>query len=165
MRLHGSCRDRSPRRLHGADPRIGCARDCAGADVVAFNPLSRVYPRWAPRRGDHRKILVVDGEVAFSGGLNIGDEYTRGVATGTGERRRWSDAHVRITGPAVQMLEAVFFESWIRADGRDRPWPNPTCFLRNRASWILLAKIFSVSDSILNRLSARATAIHSLKTP
>jgi cardiolipin synthase len=96
----------------------------AGADVVAFNPLSRMYPRWAPRRRDHRKILVVDGEVAFTGGLNIGDEYAFGVSTGADERRRWTDAHVRITGPAVQMLEAVFLESWFRADGPDSPWPD-----------------------------------------
>jgi cardiolipin synthase len=94
----------------------------AGADVVAFNPISRFYPRWAPRRRDHRKLLIVDGEVAFTGGLNIGDEYFEGVAVGAGEPVPWRDAHVRVTGSAVAMLEAVFLESWFRADGPDRPW-------------------------------------------
>jgi len=94
----------------------------AGGDAVAFNPLSRLYPRWAPRRRDHRKILVVDGEVAFTGGLNVGDEYFLGAGDGVDGASCWRDAHVRITGPAVAMLEAVFLESWFRADGPDRPW-------------------------------------------
>jgi cardiolipin synthase len=94
----------------------------AGGDAVAFNPLGRLYPRWAPRRRDHRKLLVVDGEVAFTGGLNIGDEYWHGVGQVGALQRSWRDAHVRICGPAVAMLEAVFLESWFRADGPDRPW-------------------------------------------
>jgi len=95
----------------------------AGADAIAFNPLTRFYPYWAPRRRDHRKILVVDGALGFTGGLNIGDEYYHGVELIPGqERAPWRDAHVRIEGPAVGMLEAVFLESWFRADGPDRPW-------------------------------------------
>ncbi len=94
----------------------------AGADVIAFNPLSRLYPRWAPRRRDHRKILVVDGQVAFTGGLNLGDEYAHGADFGRGPTGSWRDVHVRVEGPAVGLLEAVFVESWFRADGPDRPW-------------------------------------------
>jgi cardiolipin synthase len=94
----------------------------AGGDAVAFNPLGRLYPHWAPRRRDHRKLLVVDGEVAFTGGLNIGDEYWRAAGQAGAPQCSWRDAHVRITGPAVAMLEAVFLESWFRADGPDRPW-------------------------------------------
>jgi cardiolipin synthase len=95
----------------------------AGADVVVFNPIARFYPRWVPRRRDHRKILIVDGEIAFTGGLNIGDEYFEGAQVGAG-REPWRDAHVRIAGPAVMMLEAVFLESWFRADGPDCPWTS-----------------------------------------
>jgi cardiolipin synthase A/B len=93
----------------------------AGADVVAFNPLRRLYPRWFPRRRDHRKLLVVDGRVAFVGGLNIGDEYNAGAEDGPAA---WRDTHFRIEGPAVRDLEAVFLESWFRADGPDLPWGN-----------------------------------------
>ncbi len=99
-----------------------------GGDAVAFNPLGRLYPRWAPRRRDHRKILVVDGEVAFTGGLNIGDEYFYGAGFHGDPLTPWRDAHLRVSGPAVRMLEAVFLESWFRADGPDRPWaelPQP----------------------------------------
>ncbi len=91
----------------------------AGADVIAFNRLGRLYTRFAPRRRDHRKILVVDGRVAFTGGLNIGNEYYGGL----GEARLgWRDAHVRVEGPAVRDLEAVFLESWFRADGTGLVW-------------------------------------------
>lgn len=91
----------------------------AGADIVAFNPLRRFYPRWFPRRRDHRKLLIVDGRVAFLGGLNIGDEYYAGPEDGP---QGWRDTHLRIEGPVVRDLEAVFLESWFRADGPDLPW-------------------------------------------
>ncbi len=106
----------------GVDPAALEPLRRAGGDAVAFNPLHRFHPRWAPRRRDHRKILIVDGVTAFTGGLNIGDEYFRGAAYGGGSRVPWRDAHVRIQGPAVAYLEAVFLESWFRADGPDRPW-------------------------------------------
>jgi cardiolipin synthase len=113
----------------GIDSQALQALRDAGADVVVFNPLPRLYPRWAPRRRDHRKILIVDGEQAFTGGLNIGDEYALGVER-DGSRVPWRDAHLRVNGPAVQALEAVFLESWFRADGPDRPAggqrPGPT---------------------------------------
>lgn len=91
----------------------------AGGAVTAFNPLRRIYPRWLPRRRDHRKVLVVDGCVGFTGGLNIGDEYNVGRE---GPGTPWRDTHVRVEGPAVLDLEAVFVESWFRADGSDMRW-------------------------------------------
>jgi cardiolipin synthase len=91
----------------------------AGGAVLAFNPLTNVYPLFAPRRRDHRKLLVVDGHWAFTGGLNIGDEYDQGLEPG-GEG--WRDTHVKLEGPVVRDLEAVFLESWFRADGPDLPW-------------------------------------------
>jgi cardiolipin synthase len=93
----------------------------AGGAVTVFNPLRFPSSRFAARRRDHRKILVVDGRAAFTGGLNIGLEYQRGLAGGDAE---WRDAHVRIEGPAVRDLEAVFLESWFRADGPDLPWAS-----------------------------------------
>jgi len=85
----------------------------AGADVVAFNPLRRMLLRLTPMQRDHRKILVIDDEVGFVGGLNVGDEYVES---------RWRDAHVRVAGPVVRALQAAFLESWFRADAPDPPW-------------------------------------------
>jgi cardiolipin synthase len=103
----------------GLDPAALAPLRAAGAEVLAFNPLRLFYPRFAPRRRDHRKILVVDGELGFTGGLNIGDEYTELLANG---RPGWRDVHVRLRGPVVRDLEAVFLESWFRADGPALPW-------------------------------------------
>ena len=73
------------------------------------------------KRRDHRKILVVDGAVAFTGGLNIGDEYVSGLGA-LATDVEWRDAHVRVEGPCVRDLEAVFLESWFRADGPALEW-------------------------------------------
>ena len=114
----------------GLAPALLDALREAGGDAVVVNPLRRIYPRWAPRRRDHRKILVVDGEVAFTGGLNLGDEYRLGIGRPDGPRHPWGDAHVRVAGPAVALLDAVFLESWFRADGPDLPWHDPAPFDR-----------------------------------
>jgi cardiolipin synthase len=63
---------------------------------------------------NHRKIVVVDGEVAFTGGLNVGDEY-RGTMRGLGG---WRDLHLRIRGPAAGDLQRVFFQDWTFATGK-----------------------------------------------
>jgi cardiolipin synthase len=104
----------------GLEPAVLADLIEAGGEVLAFNPIGRLVPGFAPRRRDHRKILVVDGKVAFTGGLNIGDEYAAG-RTGP-VSSEWRDAHVRVVGPAVRDLEAVFLESWFRADGPGLPW-------------------------------------------
>jgi cardiolipin synthase len=57
---------------------------------------------------NHRKILVVDGQVGFIGGLNIGDEYM-GKSPYFGY---WRDTHLRLVGPAVADLQRVFGEDW-----------------------------------------------------
>lgn len=75
----------------------------AGAQVGVFLP-SRFTPFSSPRTNfvNHRKILVVDGQVAFTGGMNVGDEYAL----------RWRDAMVRLEGPAVLDLQHVFLDDW-----------------------------------------------------
>jgi cardiolipin synthase len=57
---------------------------------------------------DHRKIVVVDGRVAFTGGLNIGDEYLGKVP----RFGFWRDTHLRLEGPAVAGLQRIFIEGW-----------------------------------------------------
>ena len=84
----------------------------AGAEVVQFNPLLS----WPWRRSllfrNHRKLLVVDDSIAFTGGMNIGDEYCGRKLGGTAQFR---DTHLRVDGPAVFDLIAVFHESYSEA--------------------------------------------------
>ena len=84
-----------------------------GLETRLFHPLIP-YPWYQPFR-DHRKILVVDRRVAFTGGMNIADEYgSAGFAAGKGP---WRDTHARVEGPAAWEMAIVFSEGWQRAGG------------------------------------------------
>lgn len=85
----------------------------AGIQVATFLPGQTFRERWSLNLRNHRKIVVVDGRVAFTGGMNIGDEYI-GRSTAFGY---WRDAHLRIVGPEVQRHQAVFTEDWFYATG------------------------------------------------
>ena len=60
---------------------------------------------------DHRKLIIVDGKVAFLGGINIGDEYS-GAGAGS-----WHDVHLRVRGPIISALQSHFFERWMTERG------------------------------------------------
>jgi cardiolipin synthase len=62
----------------------------------------------------HRKTLVVDGAIAFTGGVGIADEW-RGHAE---DPEHWRDTHFRVTGPVVAQMQSVFNDNWIKATGR-----------------------------------------------
>ena len=95
----------------------------AGGEVHPFGPL-RLRLRPSQSRinfRNHRKILTIDGETGFLGGLNIADEYA-----GTG--RPWQDLHVRLRGDAVFGLDAIFLEDWLSAQARDAiDLSDPSC--------------------------------------
>lgn len=82
-----------------------------GGKAAAFLPVNPLRRRWSVQLRNHRKILVVDGEVAFTGGMNVGDEYS-GSGAPKRRRRPWRDAHVEVRGPAVDDLSFVFVEDW-----------------------------------------------------
>ena len=88
----------------------------AGVKVGDFLPMRSVLLQPVNLR-NHRKIVVVDGEVAFTGGFNVGDEY-RGQMPGVGA---WRDLHLRIEGPAAGELQRVFFQDWAFATGEGIP--------------------------------------------
>ena len=83
-----------------------------GVEIAWFNPFRWDTIRRANNR-THRKVLVVDGEVGFTGGVGIAEEWT-GDARGPDE---WRDEHYRITGPAVRYLDGAFAENWLNATG------------------------------------------------
>ncbi len=94
----------------------------AGGRTEPFLPLNPLRKRWSAHLRNHRKLLVVDERIAFTGGMNVGDEYAGGswitAGTGRGHRNRpWHDAHLRLEGPAVFDLATVFAEDWTFASG------------------------------------------------
>ncbi len=79
----------------------------AGIEVRSF--LHVQFPRFTSKVNyrNHRKIVVVDGRVAFFGGMNVADRYVEGVEWGL-----WRDIHFRVEGPAVAGLQASFLSDW-----------------------------------------------------
>src|SRR3954464_13428142 len=84
--------------------------DC-GVHLATFHPVGPWRARWGWSVRDHRKILVVDEEAAFVGGMNIGDDYAPVDWGGKG----WHDVHARVEGPCVQDVRRYFFDSWTYA--------------------------------------------------
>lgn len=86
----------------------------SGIDIHPFVPLSiwRFFNKINYR--NHRKIVVVDGKVGFTGGINIADKYLHGDP----ELGHWRDTHLRIEGPAVSGLQFVFLTDWYFVSGK-----------------------------------------------
>ncbi len=83
----------------------------SGAEVIWFRPLIR-WKIWKMDNRTHRKILICDDEVAFTGGVGIAEEW-EGDARNPSE---WRDTHFKITGPAVSGIKSAFIENWIEAN-------------------------------------------------
>lgn len=99
----------------------------AGVQLSFFLPI-RLFSwskRWSIHLRNHRKIIVVDGQIAFTGSANIGDEYLGRVAA----LSPWHDAQSRVVGPAALFLQQIFAEDWALATREllDRPeyFPEP----------------------------------------
>jgi cardiolipin synthase len=84
----------------------------AGGRAEAFLPLLWKRRPFTVNLRNHRKLLVVDGEIGFVGGRNVGDEY---FTDRIGNRRAWLDAMLAVRGPAVARMQDVFVEDWCTA--------------------------------------------------
>ncbi|HZD74744.1 MAG TPA: phospholipase D-like domain-containing protein [Actinomycetota bacterium] len=94
------------------DPALVERLEAAGAHVAWFRP-----PRWYTlhklNNRTHRKILVVDGRVGFTGGVGIAEEWTGNCE----DPGHWRDTHVRVEGPVVRALLGGFLDNWAEASG------------------------------------------------
>lgn len=87
----------------------------AGGEVNAFLPSKFIFNIRVNYR-NHRKIAVIDGKIAYLGGMNIGKEYAN-----QGKLAPWRDTHIRVTGNAVYMLQTRFLLDWTYASEKDAP--------------------------------------------
>lgn len=81
----------------------------SGAEVYPYDPI---YSPWIVRTANlrnHRKIIVIDGQIGFTGGLNVGEEYR----SNTDEFKFWRDTHMLIKGKAVKELQQAFLKDWV----------------------------------------------------
>jgi cardiolipin synthase len=120
-----------------------------GVEVVAFHPLTPWKQRFAINQRDHRKILVVDDEVGFIGGMNIGDEYLPTTAGGAG----WYDLHCRMRGSIVRDIGRMFRQVWLREGGAYYSVPNAG---EEEAAGACLARVVDTGTSQQRRTIRRA---------
>jgi cardiolipin synthase len=112
----------------------------AGAQVIQYHK-----PHWTGlgRMNDrtHRKLLIIDGRVGFTGGVGIAEEWT-GHAQ---DEMHWRDTHFRVAGPVVGHMQAVFMDNWVKATGN--VLHGPDYFPHVEAAGNGLAHMFSSSPS------------------
>jgi cardiolipin synthase len=94
----------------------------SGGNVLEFNPINPLKARkgWQVSRRDHRKLLIVDGQVAFVGGVNISSVYSSGSfsrARPTKGKVAWRDTHLRMSGPVVSEFQKLFIATWDQQKG------------------------------------------------
>jgi cardiolipin synthase A/B len=157
----------------------------AGIKVLEFNPVNPTQARkgWDINQRDHRKLLVVDGKVAFLGGINISSVYSSGSFSRSGgsgssgsssggtppgkDGEAWRDTHVRLQGPVVAELQRLFLGTWKKQKGEplpDRQYFPPLQAVGNQ----VVRAIGSSPDepysliyaTLLSALGAAETSVH-----
>ncbi|NIR49327.1 cardiolipin synthase [candidate division KSB1 bacterium] len=81
----------------------------AGIEPKEFLPLRTFFRPWNMNLRNHRKILVIDNQIGFTGSLNIGDDF---LAKNQPKGVNWRETHLMIRGPAAAQLQWVFCEDW-----------------------------------------------------
>ena len=112
----------------------------AGVEVHKFHP-----PHWSKlgrlNNRTHRKLLVVDGRLAFTGGVGIAPQWT-GQAQ---DPEHWRDTHFQVEGPVVAQMQAVFMDNWIKVTGH--VLHGPRYFAPLASAGGMRAQVFSSSPS------------------
>ncbi len=84
----------------------------AKGKLARFLPMGTLGKHLSVNHRNHRKLVVVDGRLGFTGGMNVGDAYA-------GLSEPWQDAHVRVEGPAVPRLQEIFCQDWWQTTDED----------------------------------------------
>jgi cardiolipin synthase len=129
-----------------------------GVHTIAYHKYRFWRPRWwSLIRRNHRKTLVCDGRVAFTGGLNISREWLARSEGGAG----WHDTAVRVEGPAVPIIEATFLRTWNRR-ARKRARLDPATLRRPPVTGE--ARLVVVANSELrDRFVIRRAALNAIR--
>lgn len=131
----------------------------SGIRVLEFNPLNPLTGNkkaWRLNNRDHRRQLIIDGRIAFTGGVNISKSYSSAPSGGAARTHSdppdetatgWRDTHIRIEGPVVAEFQKLFMDTWARQHGNPLPARNYFPRLTPKGSDIVRA-IGSTSDDM-----------------
>jgi len=89
------------------NPKFYYSMRKSGVEVLAFSKASLSWIRRNLNYRDHRKIAIIDGKIGYTGGMNIGDDYSK----------KWRDTHLRILGEGVYGLQLNFLHAWYESGG------------------------------------------------
>ncbi len=90
-----------------------------GVNALEFNPVNPLKAKKVDflTHRDHRKILIIDGKIAFTGGVNISGVYSSSPSGSASKGAPWRDTDIRIEGPAVAEFQNLFLETWTQQKG------------------------------------------------
>ncbi|MGB0991896.1 MAG: phospholipase D-like domain-containing protein [Akkermansiaceae bacterium] len=112
----------------------------AGVSVYFLREVSLLNPVLSNYR-DHRKVMVVDGKIAFTGGCGIAEAWTGDAHT----PQHWRETHYRVTGPVVAQIQHAFQDNWLKAGGKklsgNNYFPKLSATGNTRASAFISAPI------------------------
>jgi cardiolipin synthase len=99
--------------------------ETGGIQVLEFNPVNPLVgnkKKWLLNNRDHRKLLVIDGRIAFVGGINISESYSSGPSARSARKKEaltagWRDTHLQIEGPVVAEFQKLFMDTWTKQKG------------------------------------------------
>ncbi len=100
-----------------------------GIKTLEFNPVNPLLAKkdWTINQRDHRKLLIIDGQSAFLGGVNISSVYSRGssakreASKKTTDMTPWRDTHLLVEGPVVAEFQKLFIDTWAKQKGEALP--------------------------------------------
>lgn len=129
-----------------------------GIEIVKFDPIRFPWINHAYHR-DHRKIVVIDGRIGYTGGINVADYYIQGLE-GIG---KWRDMHSRVEGEAVLCLQKIFLAMWNRETGQNIGGTEyyPAAAAKDDSEVAVVDRWPTKNAELMRR--AYANAIHSAK--
>ena len=101
----------------------------SGIKTLEFNPVNPLKAKkgWSVNQRDHRKLLIIDGQSAFVGGVNISSVYSSGSSakraksTKVTDMTPWRDTHLQVEGPVVAEFQKLFIDTWTKQKGETLP--------------------------------------------
>ncbi len=112
----------------------------AGVEIRKYRPL-HWYQLGRFNNRTHRKLLVTDGKIGFTGGVGIAEQWSGNAQ----DPKHWRDSHFRIEGPVVAQMQAVFMDNWVETSGK--VLHGPAYFPALQPAGKALAQTFSSSPS------------------
>ena len=146
----------------------------SGGNVLEFNPINPLNKRksWQVSQRDHRKLLIIDGEIAFVGGINISSVYSSG-SRGSGAfsksrpgegKVQWRDTHLRMAGPVVKEFQKLFIATWTQQKGAPLAAKNYSPEIGSKGNEIVRAIGSSPEEPFSQIYATLLSAINSAET-